>query len=173
MLTSQCQIAGCRSGIPAWFDRNLFHPARDMSQRQVAVSACVGLWGGIFPVPPCTMPATLLCIMLYSAGVPKVQRFNVPMATVAVVINELSLPIDLALMPCFITLGQHAWTSFTGKSLPPCGEALQNLQAKPMETLRTFSTAFGLGIAVWASATPVVLGKIRVLGAIFAKHRSA
>ena len=30
------------------------------------------------------------------------------MASVAVIINELSLPADLAMMPCFIMLGQSA-----------------------------------------------------------------
>ena len=30
------------------------------------------------------------------------------MASVAVIINELSLPADLAMMPCFIMLGQRA-----------------------------------------------------------------
>ena len=97
-------------------EEHLVKPAKEMSQRQVVVSAglpvpqvvrlknltgaeaSVGLWGGVFPVPrspfspgpgeifqgnwaevpPCTMPATLLCVLVYSAGVPKVQRFSVP-----------------------------------------------------------------------------------------------
>ena len=120
-------------------------------------------------MPPCTMPATLLCVLVYSAGVPKVQRFSVPMTALAVVVNELSLPVDLLMMPCFITLGQRAYQCVSGRVLPPCGEALEDLQARPVETLRSFSTAFGLGIMVWASATPLVLGKIRVFGALAGK----
>ena len=121
----------------------------------------VGLWGGIFPeagqhlmlkdlqrsgacahkVPPCTMPATLFCVLFYSAGVPKAQRFSVPcetrcsqrghhwqvldrMTALAVVINELSLPADLLMMPCFITLGQKAGLTLEDAwagGIPVCG----------------------------------------------------
>lgn len=155
--------------MQACFEQNVIKPAKEMSQRQVVVSASVGFWGGVFPVPPCTMPATLFCVLVYSAGVPKVQRFSVPMTALAVVINELSLPVDLVMMPCFITLGQRAYQCLSGDTLPSCSVALEDLQARPAETLHAFSTAFGLGIMVWALATPVVLGKIRVVGALAGK----
>eukprot|EP00434_Breviolum_minutum_P032368 symbB.v1.2.028624.t1/scaffold3050.1/size64711/5 len=159
----QClRHTGCRAWMQTFIEQNLLKPTKEMSHRQVVVSASVGLWGGIFPVPPCTMPATLLCVLVYSAGVPKVQRFSVPMTALAVVVNELSLPVDLLMMPCFITLGQRAYQCVSGR-------ALEDLQARPVETLRSFSTAFGLGIMVWASATPLVLGKIRVFGALAGK----
>ncbi|CAE7224860.1 unnamed protein product [Symbiodinium microadriaticum] len=159
-----------QEGVRAWCQRHidihLIQPAREMTRQQVIVSAGVGFWGGLFPVPPCTMPATLFCITMYSAGVPKMQRFSLPMASVAVIINELSLPADLAMMPCFIMLGQRAYRSITGEDLAPCSEILKNIQAKPVETLCHFSTSFGLGIAVWTLTTPLVLGKIRVFGAL-------
>ncbi|CAE7193668.1 unnamed protein product [Symbiodinium pilosum] len=120
---------GVRSWCQRWVDMHLIQPAREMTRQQMIVSAGVGFWGGLFPVPPCTMPATVFCITMYSAGVPKVQRFSLPMASVAVIINELSLPADLAMMPCFIMLGQTAYRSITGESLAPCSEVLKDLQA--------------------------------------------
>ncbi|CAE8610058.1 unnamed protein product [Polarella glacialis] len=162
------QRLGLRPWLLEWGKENLVRPARDMTRRQLVVSASVGIWGGIFPIPPCTMPATLFCIMFYSAGVPRLQRFNVPMASVAVVINELMLPLDLLMMPGFMLLGQTAYNKLTDSELDchVSSQLLEDLQEQPVETFKRFSTGFGLGILVWAAAAPLVLGQIRVLGAL-------
>ena len=147
------------------------------------------------------MPATLFCVLFYSAGVPKAQRFSVPweprcsqrvhhwqvvdrMTALAVVVNELSLPVDLLMMPCFMTVGQKAaltledapcerhtsaWADIRCLCAPfwhvvcvslRCLETLEDLQVRPMEVLQSCSTAVGLGIAAWALATPMVLGAV-------------
>eukprot|EP00441_Pelagodinium_beii_P013974 CAMPEP_0197671696 /NCGR_PEP_ID=MMETSP1338-20131121/77227_1 /TAXON_ID=43686 ORGANISM="Pelagodinium beii, Strain RCC1491" /NCGR_SAMPLE_ID=MMETSP1338 /ASSEMBLY_ACC=CAM_ASM_000754 /LENGTH=110 /DNA_ID=CAMNT_0043251645 /DNA_START=149 /DNA_END=478 /DNA_ORIENTATION=+ len=110
------------------------------------------------------MPATLACIMMYSAGVPRPQRFSLPMTGIAVVINELTLPLDLFMMPAFMKLGQTAYNELTGSDLNlSTSELLRDLQEDPVETFRRFSTSFVLGISAWAAITPVVLGQIRFL----------
>ncbi|CAK0843286.1 unnamed protein product [Prorocentrum cordatum] len=100
--------AGLVARARAWGAEHLLEPAREMTRRQLVVASAVGVWGGVFPIPPCTSPATLFCIGFFSAGVPRRLRFNVPMASIAIVLNELVLPLDLLLMPQFILAGMWA-----------------------------------------------------------------
>lgn len=160
---------GLRSWARSWGHENLVRPAREMTRRQLIVAVSVGAWGGIFPFPPCTMPSTVLSMLFYSAGVPRRYRFNAPMGSIAMIVNGLMLPVNILLMPCFIAAGQKAYSIWRGEEIDGVHltrEVVKELQEKPRETLHRFSASFGLGVAAWAAATPVVLGKIRVLGAV-------
>jgi len=170
---------GFLSWSHGFVDAKLIQPARQMTCRQVAVAVGVGAWGGVFPVPPCTSPATFGCIMFYSAGVPKAQRFNVPMISIAMVLNELILPLDLLMMPGFICVGQEAYSRLTDPEFLP-QERVKirrrntervNVMAEEMHddltaSLQRFGKQFAVGAAAWAVATPAILGSIRCLGAV-------
>mmetsp|Transcript_14264 Transcript_14264/g.39372 ORF Transcript_14264/g.39372 Transcript_14264/m.39372 type:complete len:180 (-) Transcript_14264:213-752(-) len=150
-----------------WLRENLMQPAREMTRRQLVVAATVGFWGGVFPFPPCTMPATLFCTVFYSAGVPRPQRFNVPMASVSVVINQLMLPLDLLFMPAFIMLGQSIYNRLCDAKLDFCvsPDLVAELKERPVEAIQRFGPYFGLGVMAWTAVTPFALGQIRMLGA--------
>uniref|UniRef100_A0A7S2HTH0 DUF2062 domain-containing protein n=1 Tax=Alexandrium andersonii TaxID=327968 RepID=A0A7S2HTH0_9DINO len=163
--------AGLRSWATSWGRENLVRPVREMTRRQLVVAVSVGAWGGIFPFPLCTMPSTLFSVFAYSAGVPKRFRFNAPMGSIAILVNGLMFPANLTLMPCFIGAGQKAYSHFRGEEMDGVcftREVVTELQEKPRETLQRFGAALGLGVAAWAMATPLVLGHIRVLGAVSA-----
>lgn len=143
-------------------------PARSMSQRQLIVATAVGLWGGIFPCPPCTMPSTMFSMLFYSVGVPAPQRFNVPMGSIAMVVNTCALPLNVLLMPYFMMIGREVYTRSSGAEVEFefTPQLLQDLREQPVETVKKFGGCLSLGMLVWAAATPLVLGHIRVLGAV-------
>lgn len=167
---------GLLASVRVWAETKIVQPTCEMTSRQVVVSTLVGLWGGLFPFPPCTAPPTFACIMLYSASVPKTLRFNAPMTGLAVVLNELILPLDIMMFPVFCGVGQQIYGQLVDSSILDASfsqETLQELKEEPWGTLKRFSGLFGLGVASWSAATIPILGGIRCLGAASSRFRLA
>lgn len=162
-LTSMRNI-GFRHWANALAQKHFVAPAKELELRQVVVSVSVGFWGGLCPIP-CTSAFTAASIMMYSWGAPKHQRFNAPMASIAIVVNELLLPVNLAALPGFVLVGASYYEYITGQEID-CRitkQVMQDLHEKPKETLERCGFCFGLGCAVWTAMTPLVLGYIRVV----------
>mmetsp|Transcript_58848 Transcript_58848/g.137449 ORF Transcript_58848/g.137449 Transcript_58848/m.137449 type:complete len:177 (+) Transcript_58848:125-655(+) len=160
--------------IRGLLERKVVQPCREMTVRQTLVAAAVGAWGGLFPIPPTTSPATVASIFLYQKGVPERQKFNAPMWGIAMFVNELITPICILCSPGFMCLGDLAYTRLQVQSSETEPSELQSksitqimedLPSEPADLARYVLKYFGLGCAVWAVATPVVLGNIRLLGA--------
>jgi len=149
-----------------WIHEHVLEPGRNLSRRQMFVSASIGIWGGMFPFPLCTSPLTALCILMYSLGVPSPQRFSMPMAGIAMVLNQLVLPVNLLFMPGFIMCGRYCYNTVTGedRELHLDKEFLHKLGSNPRQTLEEFGFFIGLGAVSWAVMTIPVLVVIRGLG---------
>mmetsp|Transcript_6544 Transcript_6544/g.11368 ORF Transcript_6544/g.11368 Transcript_6544/m.11368 type:complete len:179 (+) Transcript_6544:116-652(+) len=162
--------------IKGRLEQKILQPCREMTVRQTFVAAAVGAWGGLFPIPPTTSPATVASILLYQRGVPAGQRFNAPMWGIAMFLNELITPLCILCTPGFMCLGDLAYTQLQVQSsetdMPSeqqskksMTQLMEDLPSEPADLLRYVLKYFGLGCAVWAVATPFVLGNIRILGA--------
>jgi len=103
---------------------------------------------------------------MYSLGVPAPQRFNMPMAGIAMALNELVLPVNLLFIPGFIICGQYCYNTVTGedRDLHLDKEFLHELASNPRQNLEEFGFFIGLGAVSWAFMTIPVLGVIRGLG---------
>mmetsp|Transcript_24072 Transcript_24072/g.44318 ORF Transcript_24072/g.44318 Transcript_24072/m.44318 type:complete len:189 (-) Transcript_24072:23-589(-) len=158
--------SGLKKYAQAWAHEHLIVPAKELTYRQLVVSASVGLWGGVSPIFG-TSVWTGAAIFMYSLGVPKRQRFNVPMAGVAMVMNEIALPLNLALLPGFMLSGTFCYNMAANEKIdcPIDKDAIQVMRDKPREFLGRFGFCYGLGCGMWAALTPLVLGKIRMVGA--------
>ena len=148
------------------------HESRRLTLRQLVVTILFGVWGGVFPIPVTTTAALLVAIW-FASFIPGLQ-FNVPMTTLAAAINVAVIPIDLMLLPHFISGG--CWTmrqtpEELGCDLGP--RFMTDIQEKPLATLQVYLICFSLAVGLWAVLTPFIILLAAALSRAMARAPSA
>lgn len=83
------------------FTRYVIHPIQALSPHDAGPSIAVGLYGGVFPVPGTTLLVTVILVYL----TPK--TFTNTMKGVVAVVNTLSFPLEVLLLPYFFQTGGY------------------------------------------------------------------
>ena len=77
--------------IKMWVDANIRSPFSKLSPQQRLVALSVGACGGLFPIPFATTAVTMLFVLLVG--------LNAPQTTLAIALNLLVAPIEVAAIP--------------------------------------------------------------------------
>ena len=146
------------SAIKVWFDTKLITPAKSLSASQVGLSLGVGFWGGVFPIPALSTFATLfLCSVIMTSA------FNPAMTTIAIAINLIATPLQIALMPLFMDL--PSWYT----PLPSCSvsDLLHSIRNEPiLTTTRTFGSCMVWAVVAWVVLGPFVIFSFRLVAVL-------
>jgi uncharacterized protein (DUF2062 family) len=120
-----------------WLQRARDTLTQPLSAQQLSFALSLGLVCGVFPLPGVTSGVTVASALLLGANVP-----------VAQLVNLLATPLDIALVPFFIAVGERALarnpTSLAPKAL------LDALAADLGGALRTYGSALFAGVLGWA-----------------------
>ena len=146
------------SAIQNWFETKLMTPARSLSGAQVGLSIGVGFWGGVFPIPAMSTFATLfLCSVILASA------FNPAMSTIAIAINLIVTPLQIALMPVFMDL--PSWVT----PLPSCSvsDLLHSIRNEPiLNTTKTFGSCMVWAVVAWVILAPFIIFSFRFVAAL-------
>ncbi len=130
-----------------WFEEKILEPARTLTQYQFSLSAAVGIWGGIFPIPAMTTVATLII-----TSVIFVREFNPAMTGIALAVNFLLAPMQLLCMPLFLGIPSRI------AGLPSCN-FINFLEWFKTKKIYQMFSSFGLCM-LWAAITWAVLAPV-------------
>lgn len=158
--------------IRAWVHINLAEPFRQLDLLEQVAAICIGVHCGLFPVPGCTLACQFvqLFIMRLLVFQPTISKLatNAAVLVLATGINAGLAPVQLALIPIFMSYGEV----LIGVSLRPLvfdpgndDEAVWNAVVKPkfssLASLQTMTVndsvvmmryiagVFGFAILLW------------------------
>jgi uncharacterized protein (DUF2062 family) len=115
--------------------------AQNLTPERLAMSIVVGIIGGLFPIPG----VTTLVVMLLAAGI----SVNLPAATL---LNVLLTPVELAMVPVFLYLGEFV-IGMDHISLAP-STIMQALKEDLWQGLAQYGGAMGYAVLGWACWAP-------------------
>lgn len=133
-----------------WIAEKLVTPAQALSPVQIGLAVAIGLWGGIFPIPGLSTFATLAFCTIILRGM-----FNGAMTSLAVGVNVIVTPFQVALLPVFLQLPSQIYASASCSVT----DLLESIHTNPiLETCSTFGVCLLKGVIAWLIlAAPAVL----------------
>lgn len=178
--------------LSQWISIKLVQPAKTLSPRDIGLSAAIGFYGGLFPVPAVSTGVTLA--MCYG---PLKSRYNPAMLSITLVFNALATPFQIICLPIFMNIPYNFanselckkkikeyslilpdWISQLPESIPSCNvsEFLESVKVSPVsEIVVKFGSSMLWAAFAWVSLAPIsiVSSNLMVQGIVtFVKNRS-
>lgn len=123
--------------------KNVILPLQTLSPAEAGPSLALGLYGGVFPIPGCTVFVTICLLYIVPF------EFTTAMKGLVFAVNAIAFPLEILLLPIFVSLG----TSFFGNLNCEPELLISKFYAKDayfVNVIEESSSCLGAGVLVWA-----------------------
>mmetsp|Transcript_24808 Transcript_24808/g.36589 ORF Transcript_24808/g.36589 Transcript_24808/m.36589 type:complete len:169 (+) Transcript_24808:34-540(+) len=146
------------SKVREWFQESILEPASHMEISDILQCVAIGLWGGVFPIPGITTFATIA--LLFCSPF----RVNGTMKAFSLAVNMLATPIQFAMMPLFLQLGNMLMPNMLCEPSVLMSK-FRDSESSLIVSLGESSTCLSAAIFAWAAfgLTAVAVGYLMVI----------